>query len=157
MSARHRLSAAPKSTFPGVGAAAFSASLLVVALFAALLSSPLFISTDSAEEGPAAPSAVPPAGGQLSQEGTLVAVSAGSLTARSSDGYVQTYVVTPDTLAITKGGSAPIGNTSGFSVNDEVAIIGTIRNGTPMVTAVAHRDLAHGDARPMDFLAVAEN
>ncbi|OBK27263.1 hypothetical protein A5635_11915 [Mycobacterium asiaticum] len=157
MSARHRLLAGSKSRCPGVGAAAFSASLLAVALFAALLSGPLFLSADGAAEGPAARGAAPPAESHFSQEGTLVAVSAESLTARSADGYVQTYVVTPDTLAITKGGSAPIGNAPAFSVNDEVAIVGTIQNGTPMVTAVAHRGMAQGDARPMDFLDGAEN
>lgn len=157
MSARHRLIAESKSRFAGLGAAAFSASLLAIALFAALLSGPLFMSADGAGDGSAVPGAAPPADSQVRQEGTLVAVSAESLTARSADGYVQTYVVTPDTLAITKGGSAPIGNAFGFSVNDEVAIVGTIQNGTPTVTAVAHRGMAHGEARPMDFLAGAEN
>jgi hypothetical protein len=88
----------------------------------------------------------------VSQEGTLISVSANSLTARSANGYTQTYLVTSDTLAITNGGSEPFGVAPRFAVNDEVNIVGTMRNGTVLVTAVAHRDLGHGDARPMDFV-----
>ncbi|WP_155763707.1 hypothetical protein [Mycobacterium asiaticum] len=157
MSARHRLIEQSNFRLPGVGAA-FSASLLAVALFAVIFSGTLFTPTGP-DNGPdaAPPNAVPPATEQVSQEGTLVAVSSASLTARSADGYTRTYVVTPDTLAITKGGSAPITNAPMFSINDEVAIVGTISNGTAMVTAVAHRGLGHGDARPMDYLAAAAN
>lgn len=82
----------------------------------------------------------------VSQEGTLIAVSAGSVTARSRDGITRTYLVTPQTAVITRAGSQ-------FAVNDEVDIIGTIQNGTALATAVAHRDLGHGGGPPMDYVA----
>jgi hypothetical protein len=147
MSSRHRLVAqSPNNGVRGV----FSASLLAVAVFAAILAGSL---VDTATSEGVAEAAVPPqATKPVSQEGTLIAVSAGSMTARSANGYTQTYVVTSDTLAITNGGSEPFGVAPRFAVNDEVNIVGTMRNGTVLVTAVAHRDLGHGDARPMDFV-----
>src|ERR1700761_4295691 len=39
----------------------------------------------------------------VSQEGTLIAVSGNSLTARSANGYTQTYLVTPNTTVISSG------------------------------------------------------
>ncbi|WP_241010831.1 hypothetical protein [Mycobacterium camsae] len=87
-----------------------------------------------------------PSDQQVSQEGTLIAVSAGSVTARSRDGVTRTYLVTPHTAVITRAGSQ-------FTVNDEVAIIGTIQNGTALATAVAHRDLGDGAGPPMDYVA----
>lgn len=87
----------------------------------------------------------------ISQEGTLIAVSADSMTARSADGYTQTYLVTSDTTVIAGGGNEAATAVAHFRVNDEVAIVGTIHNGTATATAVAHRDLAHGGAPPMDF------
>ncbi len=84
------------------------------------------------------------------QEGTVVAVSADSVTARSADGYTQTYLVTPNTTVITKGGSRSATAASCFAVNDHVDIIGTIRNGRALATAVADRDLANGNGSPMD-------
>lgn len=88
----------------------------------------------------------PPAAEQaVSQEGTLIAVSADSITARSRDGITRTYLVTPETAVITRAGSP-------FTVNDEVDILATIRNGTALATAVAHRDMGHGAAPPMDHV-----
>jgi hypothetical protein len=147
MSSRHRLIAQSRNKdFRGV----FSASMLAVAVFAAILAGS-WVHTASPEGGTGA--APPPQITKpVSQEGTLVAVSAGSITARSADGYTQTYVVTSNTLAITNGGSQPIGAAPRFAVNDEVNIVGTMQNGTALVTAVAHRDLGHGDARPMDYV-----
>ncbi|MDT5222360.1 MAG: hypothetical protein QOF15_4465 [Mycobacterium sp.] len=147
MSSRHRLVAQPRNNdLRGY----ISASLLAVAVFAAILAGSL---VDTATSEGVAEAAVPPqATKPVSQEGTLIAVSAGSMTARSANGFTQTYVVTSDTLAITSGGSQPIGAAPRFAVNDEVNIVGTMQNGTALVTAVAHRDLGHGDARPMDYV-----
>jgi hypothetical protein len=80
----------------------------------------------------------------VSQEGTLIAVSANSLTARSANGYTQTYVVTPNTAVITNGPH--------FTVNQEVDIVGTIQGGTVLATAVADRGLGHGDGPPLDHV-----
>lgn len=41
----------------------------------------------------------------LSQEGTLVAVSPTSVTAKSADGFARTYAITSETNAITAYGS----------------------------------------------------
>ncbi|OBG31250.1 hypothetical protein [Mycobacterium sp. E3198] len=83
------------------------------------------------------------------QEGTVIAVSADSVTARSADGYTQTYLVTPNTAFITNGGRSASA-ASYFAINDHVSIIGTIRNGTALATAVADRDVANGSGSPMD-------
>lgn len=84
------------------------------------------------------------------QEGTVIAVSAGSVTARSANGYTQTYLVTPDTTLIGQGGQSSPGITH-FAVNDHVAILGTIQDGTALATAVADHDATRGDGPPMDY------
>ncbi len=95
----------------------------------------------------------PPAASQpVRQEGTVIAVSAGSVTARSADGYTQTYLVTPDTTLIGHGGGQLASAAPHFTVNDHVEIIGTIKDGTALATAVADRDAGHGDGPPMDYL-----
>ncbi len=142
MSAKHRLSELPErqrmSPFSGVCGKSWTilfGSLIVAAALAALV------------VNAAGPGRSPTASDhQVSQEGTLIAVSAGSVTARSRDGITRTYLVTPQTAVITRAGSQ-------FTVNDEVDIIGTIQNGTALATAVAHRDLGHGNGPPMDYVA----
>ncbi len=88
----------------------------------------------------------------VTQEGTLIAVAAHSVTARSAYGYTQTYLLTPNTTVITNGGSQPASATSHFTVNDEVDIVGTIQGGIVLATAVADRDMGHGDGPPMDYV-----
>ncbi len=85
------------------------------------------------------------------QEGTVIAVSADSVTARSADGYTQTYLVTPNTALITNGSRSAVA-ASHFAINDHVDIIGTIRNGTALATAVADRDMTNGNGSPMDHV-----
>lgn len=85
------------------------------------------------------------------QEGTVIAVSADSVTARSADGYTQTYRVTPNTALITNGGRSAVA-ASHFAINDHVDIIGTIRNGTALATAVADCDITNGNGLPMDHV-----
>jgi hypothetical protein len=88
----------------------------------------------------------------VSQEGVLIAVSADSVTARSANGYTQTYRITPDTTVVTAKGSQPVSATSHFRVNEEVAIVGTAtRGGTALATTVAERDLGFGNGPPMDY------
>ncbi|MBI2698448.1 MAG: hypothetical protein CK429_00050 [Mycobacterium sp.] len=144
MSAKHRMSESPKrdrrSPFTGVFGKVWSiafGSMIVAAALAALL-------VNAAGPGHPPP---PPADQHISQQGTLIAVSEESVTARSQDGIIRTYLVTPQTAVITRTGSQ-------FAVNDEVDIIGTIRNGTALATAVAHRELGNGDGPPMDYVAV---
>jgi hypothetical protein len=85
------------------------------------------------------------------QEGTVIAVSADSVTARSADGYTQTYLVTPNTAFITNSGRSAVA-AAHFAINDHVAIIGTIRNGRALATAVADRDVTNGNGSPMDHV-----
>lgn len=91
-----------------------------------------------------------PASQPVRQEGTVIGVSAGSVTARSANGYTQTYLVTPNTTLIGHGGQ-PTTAIPHFAVNDHVAILGTIQDGTALATAVADRDAGRGDGPPMDY------
>ena len=62
----------------------------------------------------------------VSQEGTVVAVSADSVTMRGADGHIQTYRFTPDTTVVTRGARQPITAAPHFTVNDKVVVVGTI-------------------------------
>ncbi|MEE2851145.1 MAG: hypothetical protein VX424_00615 [Actinomycetota bacterium] len=94
----------------------------------------------------------PPAASQpISQEGTVMAVSADSVTMRGADGHIQTYRFTPDTTVVTRGARQPITAAPHFAVNDKVVVVGTIEDGTALATAVAYRGSGHGEAPPMDF------
>jgi hypothetical protein len=95
----------------------------------------------------------PPASQPLRQEGTVIAVSADSVTARSANGYTQTYRVTPKTALISRHGSQPASAASRFTINDQVDIVGTIQDGTALATAVADRGAFDGDGAPMDYIA----
>ena len=88
----------------------------------------------------------------LLQQGTIVAVSSDSITARSADGFVQTYRVTPSTTAVTQGGGETFTAAAPFAVNDEVAIHATVASGTATATAVADRAVIGEDGPPMDSL-----
>lgn len=95
----------------------------------------------------------PPASHSVRQEGTVVAVSADSLTARSANGYTQTYRVTPNTTVVSRGGRQLVSGASRFAINEHVEIIGTVQGGTVLATAVADRGLSNGDGPPMDHVA----
>lgn len=94
-----------------------------------------------------------PAPQPVSQQGTLVAVTPDSLTARSSDGFAQTYQITAQTTAITDGGSRVGSAGSSFVVNDEVSILAVIRDGKAIATTVAGRDVSDLGGPPMDSVA----
>jgi hypothetical protein len=86
----------------------------------------------------------------VSQEGRLVAVSPTSVTAESGDGYARTYLIDGQTNAITERGSTLGGAGTTFAVNDEVSIVGIVRNGTAVATAVADKQVSHLNGPPMD-------
>ncbi|MEU0494649.1 hypothetical protein [Mycobacterium sp. NPDC006124] len=86
----------------------------------------------------------------VSQVGRLVAVTATSVTARSDDGFARTYVITPETNAITAAGSAIGAAATSFAVDDEVSIVGVVRDGTAVATAVAHQQVSNLNGPPMD-------
>lgn len=88
----------------------------------------------------------------VSQEGTVIAATAGSVTARSANGYTQTYLVTPNTTVITHGGSQLATTATYFTVNDRIVVVGRIQGGRALATTVADRDAGRGDAPPMDYL-----
>lgn len=94
----------------------------------------------------------PPAISQpVSQEGTVVAVSADSVTMRGADGHIQTYRFTPNTTVVRHGARQSVTAAPHFTVNDKVVVVGTIEGGTALATAVAYRGAGHGDAPPMDY------
>jgi hypothetical protein len=93
--------------------------------------------------------AVPHVEESISQEGRLIDVTPTSVTAQGVDGVARTYVVNADTNAITAAGSR-VGDTAAFTVNDEVAIVGVVRDGTAVATAVAHREVTALNGPPMD-------
>ncbi|WP_156721121.1 hypothetical protein [Mycobacterium sp. Root135] len=86
----------------------------------------------------------------VSQEGRLVAVTPTSVTAESMDGFARTYVITPETNAITAAGSAVGGAATSFAVDDEVTIVGVVRDGKAVATAVAHKQVSNLNGPPMD-------
>jgi hypothetical protein len=86
----------------------------------------------------------------VSQEGKLVAVTPTSVTALSIDGFARTYVINSETNAITKHGSLIGGAGTTFEVNDEVSIVGVVRDGTAVATAVADKQVSDLNGPPMD-------
>ncbi|HYO03608.1 MAG TPA: hypothetical protein VET27_17755 [Mycobacterium sp.] len=105
--------------------------------------------TVAREVTPSAPAVQQP----VSQQGKLVAVSPTSVTAQSVDGYARTYVVNSETNAITERGSLIGGAGTSFAVNDEVSIVGMVRDGVAVATAVADKQVSDLNGPPMDATA----
>jgi hypothetical protein len=91
----------------------------------------------------------------VSQEGTVVAVSPDSMTARSSNGFARTYEINSETTAITGSGSRVGGVGSVFTVDDRVSIFAVVRDGTAIATTVAGRDATNLQGPPMDGAGAA--
>lgn len=87
----------------------------------------------------------------VSQQGTIVAVTADTITARSDNGFVQTYRVTPQTTAVTGAGGQSFATAVPFAVNDQVSIHGTVISGQATATAVADRAVIGQHGVPMDW------
>jgi hypothetical protein len=79
--------------------------------------------------------------------GQVVAISPESITTRSTDGITTTFAITPNTTQINTDGPGP---GSAFAVDETVAVLGVVNNGTPVATALAEQDAAVGTAPPMD-------
>ncbi|WP_322857163.1 hypothetical protein [Mycobacterium shigaense] len=92
-----------------------------------------------------------PASQPVSQEGAVIAVGDGSVTARSANGYTQTYLITPSTTFITHAGGHSVPATTYFTVNDPVVIIGTIRGGRVLAITVAGGCAGQGGGPQMDY------
>lgn len=124
-----------------------SASLLCAACVTALV-----LNGAQHEKRSVAANLEPPAISQpVSQEGTVVAVSADSVTMRGADGRIQTYRFTPNTTVVTHGTRQPVTAAPHFTINDKVVVVGTIEGGTALATAVACRGAGHGEGPPMDY------
>ena len=124
-----------------------SGSLLCAACLMALL-----LNGAHTEKRTVAATLDPPTMSQpVTQEGTVIAATEHSVTTRSADGHIQTYVVTPNTTVITHVGRQPSTIAPHFAVNDRVVVVGTIEGGTALATTVADRDAGHGGAPPMDY------
>ncbi len=106
--------------------------------------------TAAREATPLAPAVQQP----VSQQGKLVAVSPTSVTAQSVDGFARTYVVNSETNAITEHGSLIGGAGTSFAVNDEVSIVGIVRDGTAVATAVADKQVSDLNGPPMDGIGI---
>src|SRR5882757_10591736 len=114
----------------------------VAVVFAAVVSAAIvYFLGSSVPYGQGTPDAAP-APQPVSQQGTLVAVSPDSLTARSSDGFARTYQINAETTALTAEGSRIGSAGSAFGVSDEVAILAVIRDGKAVATTVAGRAVA---------------
>jgi hypothetical protein len=129
-------------------------AVMVVTLFAvatAAISAAMVVHVVSADATAARrPAAVTAVQQPISQEGRLVAVSPTSVTAESVDGFARTYVIDSQTNAITTKGSLIGGAATAFAVNDEVAIVGVVRDGTAVATAVAEKRVSNLNGPPMD-------
>ncbi|MGD1256099.1 hypothetical protein ACKUT9_17830 [Mycobacterium seoulense] len=159
MSAKHRMIPRPQQSRPadpavrrGAGVATVCDVVSASTLCAAALTALVLNAPHNDRRTVEASQEPPPASQPVRQEGTVIAVSAGSVTARSANGYTQTYLVTPNTTFIAHGGGQPATAITHFTVNDHIEIVGTIQDGTALATAVADRDAGHGDGPPMDYL-----
>jgi hypothetical protein len=82
--------------------------------------------------------------------GTVVAISASSLTAVSSNGIINTFRITPRTTAVALAPANNVGAGSQFTINEIVAIVGTVNDGTVTATVIADQAMANGNGPPMD-------
>jgi hypothetical protein len=129
------------------------AAMAVAVVFAAIVSAAVvYFVGSSSPYGQGTPDAVP-APQPVSQQGTLVAVSPDSVTARSANGFARTYQINAETTAITDHGSWIGSAGSAFGVNDEVSIFAVVRDGTAIATTVAGRAVSDLGGPPMDSVA----
>lgn len=157
MGAKHRMTESSEQTRPPtkrrkMSGAATAFDILAAAMLCAAALSVLLTNAEPGKPTVVATLEPSPDPQPVRQEGTIIAVSADSVTARSANGYTQTYLFTPNTTVITRGGYQPATATSHFTINDRVDILGTIRNGTALATAVADRDMTNGNGAPMDYV-----
>ena len=157
MSGKHRNASQERPAAPAVGlvrrsagAVWFPASLgLAFAGFgAAVLVAQSEPETPGTEPAPSAYTVTAPQA--VNQQGTVVAVTADSITTRSDDGSVQTFRITADTTAVTDSGGAPFVAAVPFDVNDVVTVQGTVSGGQATATAVADHAVIGQYGVPMD-------
>ena len=100
-------------------------------------------SADSApsDSAPQARTAAAEAPIEIQRTGQVVTVSEDALTTVSPEGHTTTFRLTPDTNRIT----------GGFEPSQNVVVVGVVRNGVPVATAVAERAAVGPDGPPMDY------
>lgn len=162
MSAKHRMIDAPGRRGPLSGSrarrrpyyamacGAASSSILGVASFGVLAVDVGVLGKTADTAAVFTRASAPPPPQQVSQEGTLIAVSADSVTARSANGHTRSYRITPNTTCVTRDGSRSGSAARHLRINEEVDIVGTAQGGTAVATVVADRGMGHGDGSPMD-------
>ena len=98
---------------------------------------------------PDAPAPTPALGDATVQlVGQVVAVSPESITTRSSDGTTTTFQITPATTQFNSDGGTNSATGTPFTINETVSVMGVLKNGTPVATALA--DQSAGGGPPMD-------
>lgn len=147
MSSRHAMQG-PKTARAGILVLAAMVAVAIVAISAAVLAR--LVTDGHPTVVRQATSAAVAAPQIISQEGRIVAVTATSVTALSVDGFARTYRIDSQTNAITIAGSLIGGTGTTFAVNDEVAIVGVVRDGTAVATAVAQKQVSDLNGPPMD-------
>lgn len=157
MSAKHRMpeqrpTPADHSRRRGLSGAAKVCDVISASVLCAACLTALVLNGAQHDKRSVTATLEPPAISQpVSQEGTVVAVSADSVTMRGADGHIQTYRFTPNTTVVRHGARQSVTAAPHFTVNDKVVVVGTIEGGTALATAVAYRGAGHGDAPPMDY------
>ncbi len=86
-----------------------------------------------------------PAVQDFRRAGQVTAVSPTSLTTADAAGRTTTFSITPDTAQIHGPGA------TAFRPAQDVVVVGVVRNGAPVATAIADRGAASGDGQPMDY------
>ncbi len=145
MASKHRMPNRQDEGFQRVFAA-----LTAAVIFAALVSSAVVYFVGSSVSRYSGAPAAAPAPLPVSQQGTVVAVSPDSVTARSANGFARTYQLNAETTAITDHGNRIGGAGSAFDVNDQVSIVGVVRDGMAIATTVAGLAVANLNGPPMD-------
>ncbi len=143
---RHRLSRRSAHTGPRVGMVSMIAAAGTAGwLFAMLDDEPQTLSLSA----PQPSSAV--AARDIQRSGHVTAVSPDSLTTTTADGQVTTFRITPDTTQITRPGTAAPYAANSFSPAQSVVVIGVVRDGVPVATAIADRAAVGPGGPPMDY------
>jgi hypothetical protein len=143
MSGRHCATTPKSNLIIGSVAAAVGVSSVLSAVIVELAAAEPPSSPD-----PAAPRVVQQ--DSLSQQGRLIAVGPDSITTRGADGATLTFVLTPNTTAITGTGETGVTPAS-FAINDEVTVVGNRQGNTVFATAIAQTSAVGPAGKPMDF------
>ncbi len=87
----------------------------------------------------------------IQRTGRVAAVSATSLTTTAADGRVTTFRITPDTAVITAPGTSTPFSVASFAPAQHVVVVGVVRDGVPVATAIADPAAAGPAGPPMDY------